>query len=700
MEFSLFKKKYSIIIISLVIIITFFTLYPCLENGFTNWDDDVYIIENTSIRTLSFQNIGQFFSSFYYGAYIPITIFSYAVDYHFSRLDPRAYHSTNIIFHLLNCILVFWMIFLISQNIGVSAITALFFGIHPLHVESVAWITERKDMLYSFFFLGTIISYFYYRNMNSIRFYYGALVLFLLSLLSKPVAITVPFILIAIDYIHNRSFDQRSFVEKIPFLVLSIAFIIIGFFAQHTIGAVRQISVTTIFSNTLSSTENIVFYLLKTIVPVKLSCLYPLLRTINPKQLNIFLFSPFIIGGLIILIILLSKHTKKIVFGGLFFLIALVPVLQIMPVGQRIADRYTYIPLIGIFYIFAEGLTWLFSKSRRVVNVFLVLLLVTVIGIFSFLARQQCRVWKDAITLWNNVIKNYPNIPLAYNNRGIAFSKMKEYEKAINDFNQTLKFNPNSAEVFNNRGLAYYFLEDYGTALSDFDKAIKIDTDYAEAYNNRGYVYYINGDIAEAINDFNYALRIKPDYATAYGNRGLCYLALRDFGAAIADFSSALEVDPFLADVYNKRGSIYYNTGDIDGAIADFSKALEINPRFAEAYNNRGIIYCQKGIFNQAIEDFNQALMSNPDYVEAYNNRGNAYSGLGKYDLALSDFNAAIDIDSMTADAYYNRAVIYFMKKEYNLALLDLKKFESLGYKVPKQFYNDIEKGLKPKSEK
>ena len=180
------EKKYSVITVALVIVLTmtFATLYPCLENGFTNWDDDVYVIENKSIRTFSFQNIGLYFSSFYYGAYIPITIFSYAANYQFSGLEPHAYHRTNLIFHLLNCLLVFWLVFLLSKNIGVSAITALFFGIHPLHVEPVAWISGRKDMLFSFFFLGSVIFYFYYRSKNSFKFYCVALILFVLSLLS------------------------------------------------------------------------------------------------------------------------------------------------------------------------------------------------------------------------------------------------------------------------------------------------------------------------------------------------------------------------------------------------------------------------------------------------------------------------------------------------------------------------------------
>jgi len=684
--------KRKLIICVIILIITFFGFYPCLNNGFTNWDDDEYVTGNIFIRELSLQKMAKVFASFFYGAYIPLTTFSYALEYHFFKLNPHAYHATNFAIHLLNSLLVFLLIFLLSNNTGVAGLTAVLFGIHPLHVESVAWITERKDMLYSFFFLGAAIAYIYYRRNEWVKFYYLSLILFILSLLSKPAAVTLPLVLIAFDYLLGRKFDRKMLLEKAPFFILSVVFIVIAMFAQHSIGAMRQGPLSTIFYNILISTRIILFYLLKTIAPVKLSCHYPLPQKIEGWLPNIFLFSPIIIGGLIVLIFLSHKYTRKIAFGTLFFIITILPVLQLISVGQIIADRYTYIPLIGIFYILTEGFSSLWKLNNKMVKFFLGIILIVIIVLLSYLSRLRCGVWKDGITLWSDVIKTYPQIPYAYNNRGILYAQMKAYAWAINDFNQSLMLNPDLEEVYNNRGLVFYFKGDYELAISDFNEALRIKPDYAEAYNNRGYTYYSKEEFNKAIEDFNNALRFNSNYANAYSNRGNTYLAVEDYVRAVADFSEAIEINPYLAEVYNSRGNAYTSLGNYDRAIIDFTQTIKINPSFAEAYNNRGIAYCYKGDNDKALTDFNEALRINHNYASAYNNRGNVYSGLGKLDRALTDFNTAIRIDSTFADAYYNRAMLYFKKKEYNLALRDLIKFKEFGYEIPKVLLDLLKK--------
>jgi hypothetical protein len=318
----------------------------------------MYVYQNQHIKEISWANTKTFFTSFYFGNYGPLTLLSYAFDYRMGRLKPLTYHTTNLLFHLLNCILVFWLVNLLSGAAPVAFLVAMLFGIHPLHVESVAWISERKDVLYSFFFLSSLISYVKYLHKKQTLFYILSLLLFLASCLSKAMAITLPFVLFLIEYLLRHKIDKKTLFGKLPFGLISLVFCIITLLTQYGPSHAKPAHLFSFLDNILRAGYGLMFYIYKIILPVRLSGLYPNPQNIGGNYPMVFFLAPLVII-LLILLIIKFRNNRKVIFGTGFFIITILPVLQLLPVGWAIAaDRYTYIPAIGIFYLFGEGCSY------------------------------------------------------------------------------------------------------------------------------------------------------------------------------------------------------------------------------------------------------------------------------------------------------------------------------------------------------
>jgi len=583
------KKRKTVILIFLTLILTIIAFLPSFENGFTNWDDNELVTSNTIIMDLSWHNIKTIFTTFYLSAYIPLTILSYSLEYHFFKLDPRAYHTTNIVLHLFNCLLVFWLIYKLSSNIYISFVTTILFAIHPLRVESVAWITGRKDVLYSFLFLGALLSYLYYRGKQVIKYYWLSLFLFILSVLAKGMAVTFPFVLLLCDYLFHRKFNKYLLLEKIPFFVIALVFGVIAILGERSFEDITTTSSFIFFDKVLIVSYGLLFYLTKIAVPVKLSCYYPYPEKIGGFLPPIFFFSFIIIVGLIIAVILTKKYTRKVIFGSLFFLIAILPYLQLIRAGQLIANRYIYIPSIGLFYMVGTGFFWLYTRKLRSVNVLksvLGIIFIGIVGVLSFITFNQCRIWKDSMTLWNNVLDKYPNVPVAYNNRGTVYYDKGEYDKAVTEFTLALKYNPNYVRAYYNLGITYDAKGEYDRAIIELNKALMVNPKYAAAYNNRGLIYGRVGEYDKAIADLTKALKINPKYAEAYCNRGITYGRIEKYDRAIVDFTEALRNDHKYAEAYYNRAIAYFLIKEYEKAWQDVRKSeglgYPVDPNFLE----------------------------------------------------------------------------------------------------------------------
>ena len=342
------NKIKIVFLLFLILIISLPAFLPCLKNGFV-WDDRQYLIENSAVQALSFKNVTRIFTSFTEGNYHPVTFLSYLLEFHFFKLNPAGYHLINLILHLFNSLLVFWLFMLLTRSSAVSFITSILFAIHPLHVESVAWVSGRKDVLYAFFFITAIISYLYYlKKRKGNAFYLLSLFLFILSVLSKSMAVSLPLVLFLIDYLSGRKFDKTALLDKVPFFVLSIVFAVIGFVSQYTGGAVRQEPLV-LYDSILNACYAVVFYLNKALAPVKLACFYPYPGKI--EKLISFLGLCMILFILIKLLPMADLVHLKQHFGSLEKLR-----------GKKIAMSWAYSPSYGKPLSVPQGIIGLMTR--------------------------------------------------------------------------------------------------------------------------------------------------------------------------------------------------------------------------------------------------------------------------------------------------------------------------------------------------
>jgi len=571
----------------ILIAITFISLYPCLCNGFTLWDDNRFVAENKLVRDISFRNIRAMFTSAVCENYAPLAILSYAVEYRIAGMDdPFIYHADNLILHLANCLLVFWFIYLISGSAAVSFITALLFGIHPMHVESVAWISERRDVLYSFFFMLSLIYYVYYlRGRRRVAAYSVSLAMFILSMLSKTMAVTMPALLFLTDYFLRRKFDRKAVLDKVPFIAAALLFGLSGYFAQQGSGRVIHID-HGLFNNAAFAVYGFVFYLKKLIFPYGLSAFYPYPGDVQSAVRCILLYSLPVLTAVCAAVAMSLRYTRKAAFGFAFFIVALLPVIKIIPLGRAAAaDRYVYIAYIGLFYIMAEAACRLCrSKNAAVKTVAAILTAVSVCALCA-LSSQRCRVWKDSISLWTDAIKNYPSVE-AYLGRGVAYANAGNPEAALEDYNNAVRIEPSYVDIYKNKGNLYMETGDKEKALEEYEKAARINPQYGDIFTNRGNVYLSSGRVDKAIEDYSTAIKLSPGSYRPYYNRGIVYIKTGQIDKAIADFTEAIKLNPECAEAYGNRGACFGNMGREEEALRDFRAALKIDPEYLPARDN------------------------------------------------------------------------------------------------------------------
>ena len=592
-------KMYTGVLVAAILLTTIIVYSNSLNNGFVKWDDDKYVSNNEDIRQLDGQSILRFFTTNYLRMYQPITMISYALDYKIGGLNALTYHRTNCIFHLLNVLLVFYVILLLTKQTAIAAISALFFGVHPLHVESVAWISERKDLLYSFFYLSSLITYILYRKRNnSYRLYFLSILFFLLSLFSKSAAVTLPLILVLTDYYLNPKLPFKNNLDKTPFFALSVVFGVVSLMSQRVIGSNWDYVIGyTILDRLFMGAYAFTFYIVKSIFPFGLSAIHPLpLKSAGLLPILYYISGlTFILFPWILIKVFKSRVDetlrKDVIYGALFFFLTIVLVIFI-PVGQAVvAERYTYVPYIGLFmilgrvYLYLGERKYTFSSKLRYAPAAVIGIMLIV---FAHGAYARNTVWRDTPTLFSDVIDKYPETGIAYNNRGNVRRDQNDFQGAMEDYNKAIELNYNDA--YNNRGILRNRMNDYKNAIEDFNRALHGKSDRDIAHYNKGIAKLNLGDFSGAVEDFSKAIEINPQYSDAYNNRGFVrYEKLSDFIGAIHDFDTAILLSPAEPDIYYNRGNAKILAGNYESAIIDYDMALHIKPDYGEAYFNKGI---------------------------------------------------------------------------------------------------------------
>jgi protein O-mannosyl-transferase len=529
-KFNISDGKKKILIYIVLTLATLAVYWQVHVFGFINIDDQAYITENSHIQSgLSLDGIHWAFSTRYADLWNPIVWLSFMLDYQFYGLNAGGYHITNLILHILSVLMLFWLFNRMTKKIWPSAFIAAVFALHPLHVESVAWIAERKDVLSAFFWMLTLCLYAYYTGKPVIKRYLLVLISFFCALMSKPMVVTLPAIMILLDYWPLKRFEpQKSksdlilwqLKEKAPLFILSAIIIIVTFFNPDKMGTPLQ--AFPLSSRLANAPVSFVTYLEKTFWPNDMAIFYPFPAHIPAWQVTGALVLILVITAFVIS---MTKRQPYLFVGWLWYSITILPVIKIVQIGSdAMADRYHYLPSIGISVMVAWGILSLIKNEFVRRNILFPSAIIVVV-LMAVLTWQQCGYWKNSIELWSHALKVTKNNAMAHSNYASALYEEGNIDEALNHYNKAINLKPDKEDgsFYNSRGAIYHRKNQYQLAINDYNKAIDLNAANYRAYNNRGLVYVTIGRLEPALEDFNKAIFYKPDFADAYDNRTFIY---------------------------------------------------------------------------------------------------------------------------------------------------------------------------------
>src|SRR5437870_10677612 len=640
-----------------------------LHHDFVNYADGPYVYDNPSIISgLTPGNIQWAFTHVHAANWHPLTTISHMLDCQLYGLQPWGHHLTNILLHAAAAILLFLALWRLTDNIWPSAFVAALFAIHPAHVESVAWVAERKDVLSAVFFILTLWAYARYARSDrfSWRRYTTVLVLFALGLMCKPTLVTLPFVLLLLDCwplgrVQNSDFrGQRSavaapvrgapqrrtagwlhlIVEKIPLFVLSAASCVATILAQkEAFAPTRAIPLQERVANAVVA---YVEYLGQAIYPAHLAVLYPYPEgSLSVAQAIVALVFLLIVS---VIFFVWRKAYPFAVTGWFWFVGMLVPMIGIVQVGsQPRADRYTYLPEIGLYIVATWGAMELFKRWQHKREVFAVALLI--IGAFVTRSYFQTSYWRNSETLWRHTVDITSRNYIAHNNLAGTLLDRGQLGEAIAHYTEALEIKPDVAQVQSNLGNALVREGQVEEAIVHLQKALKIDPAYAEAYNHMGAALMKKGQAAEAVGYYQKAVQVNSSYADGYNNLGVAFLRNGQVDEAIAQYKKAVAINPGSAEMQSNLGNALARKGNWADAIECYQAALSTerdSVKAAKVRNNLGAALEKLGKSDEALEQFSQALQINGNYPEAHCNLGRMLAQRGRRDEAVAHLREAL----------------------------------------------------------
>ncbi len=559
-----------------------------IGHDFINYDDDDYVTANLHIRRI---DIPWALTTFREANWHPLTWLSHMLDWRIYGPNAGGHHATNLILHAASTILLFLLLHRMTGFVWRSAFVAALFGIHPLHVESVAWVAERKDVLSALFWMLTMLAYVRYAERPGIGRYIPIFVLFALGLMVKPMLVTLPFVLLIIDWWPLGRFrSPRVIQEKLPLIGLAATSGVITFIAQHgglAVGSLDQYPVGVRVANALVAYTA---YLVKTVYPVGLSVFYPHPGDTLPVWQVIG--SAALLVGITALVVRSARTRPWLAAGWFWYLITLLPVIGLVQVGmQAMADRYTYVPLVGVFMAIAYGSVGVRGsgtgkKIPTRPHPHTPILACLIIAALMPLTWRQVGYWRDSETLFRHALSVTRNNAVAENNLGLALVERDRLDEGIRRHRCAIEIKPGWADAHYSLGAALLKNGEPYEAMSEFEKVLALDPNHAPAHNNLAAALMDLGDLPRAIDHLRRAVDIRPDYAQAHNNLGTAYYHQTRWDEAVREWTTAVRLDPSLADAHYNLAFGLGNVGRYRDAVEECRKALALRPDWVEAQNN------------------------------------------------------------------------------------------------------------------
>lgn len=667
------SNKYYVPLICIALALVNLVVYlQVLNHDFVDYDDEDYVTKNPQvIAGITWKGVLYAFTETDLTAnWHPLTWLSHMLDCQLFGLNPLGHHLTSLLFHIANTLLLFWILKRMTGAVWPSAFVAAAFALHPLHVESVAWVAERKDVLSGFFWMLTIAAYIRYARRPGLKRYLLVLLAFSLGLMAKPMVVTLPFVLFLLDYwpLGRLQLQQqndreilpqsksaatvscpptiyRLIIEKIPLFILAAASSIVTFLVQRSAGAMirgegENYSLNTRISNALVSYLG---YIIKMAYPNRLAVLYPYPGDSLPAWQPIISF--LIIAVVSVGIIYTARRWRYLTVGWFWYLGTLVPVIGLIQIGsQAMADRYTYLPSIGIFIMVAWGAAklstkWSFQSLALGITAGIVLTLLLIC------TRMQLRYWRNTLTLYEHTLVVTENNYVIHNNYGCFLRENNKLDQAIQNYNEALRIEPNYVAALNNLGMALKKKGEITEAIEKWEKVLELSPYNPSAHSNLGLIMTQQGKYDEAIKHFNDALRANLSFPNVHYILGIIYDRMGNYDMAIQNYDNAIRLEPDNLDARFNLALAYTKLGRYDLAIQNYDELLRINPNHAGALNNLGMMLKEQGKISEAVKKWERVLQIEPDNLRVHFNIGLAMAEQGKHDQAIEHYIEALRVE-------------------------------------------------------
>jgi len=580
--------RQTLIVYAVLALATLAVFWQVREFDFVSMDDDMYVTQNSHVQSgMTSEGVRWAFSTKYSGLWYPLTWLSYMLDHHLHGMNAGAYHWTNVFLHILSTLMLFWLFHRMTGAVWKSGFVAALFALHPLHVESVAWISERKDVLSAFFWMLTLCLYVCYTEKPSVKRYLLIVVGFIFALMSKPMAVTLPLVMLLLDYWPLSRFPfqsasgKRAVIlfqvrEKGLFFVLATGLAVVTLYPSNgPPGEIFSLS-----SRLLNAPVAFMAHLAKTFWPRDPAAAFSFANQPQVWQVSVAVCIILLVS---FAVVLMMKRLPYLFVGWFWYAITIAPVLGIIPINRfspvTINDHYTYLPSVGIAVMLAWGIPSLIRRAairKRILlsaGVIMALLL-------AVLSWQQCGHWKNSFTMTHYILRVTPHDSMAhaiaYTYRARAYIALGQYQQAMEDYDQAVRTKPDCAALYNDRGFFYDQLGRYWPAIENYNEAIRLNPNHVLYYINRGAAYDNLGLYQNAIGDYNHAINLQPDYVEAYNNRGIAYRKLGQHQLALKDFNTFIRLKPENAIGYHNRAFLYLKQGNKNKGCLDAQKACEL----------------------------------------------------------------------------------------------------------------------------